>query len=336
MRLIRYYGEVPASLKGGVIALGNFDGLHLGHQAVIGEAVRLARAKGAPAAVMTFEPHPRLFFQPEQEPFRLSPFRIKARLIEAMGVDYLYVQTFDREFSQRSAENFVEEILVKGLGISHVVVGFDYVFGHARRGNVALLHEMARRHNFSVTAVAEKRNGADGPAAGTRYSSSNIRAFLKEGRCREAAQLLGRYWEIEGRVEHGDQRGRFMGFPTANLPHRDYLHPKRGVYAVRAGIDRGAATLWRDAIANFGYRPTFNKKDLLLEVHLFDVDEDLYHKHLRVALIEYIRPEMKFDGLEAIKAQIARDCVQARAILQARGFLSAPAPYVAVEAREGL
>jgi len=214
---------------------------------------------------------------------------------------------------------------VKGLGISHVVVGFDYVFGKGRGGSVALLHEMARKHNFGVTAVAEKR---DSP--GTRYSSSNIRDFLKNGNPLDAAKLLGRYWEIEGRVEHGDQRGRFMGFPTANLPHGDYLHPKRGVYAVRAGIDRGAQTEWFDGVANFGYRPTFNKKDLLLEVHLFDINVDLYKKHLRVALIDYIRPEQKFDGLEAIKAQIAKDCDEARVILKARGFAPGFAPFVAV------
>ncbi|MDX2225190.1 MAG: bifunctional riboflavin kinase/FAD synthetase [Rhodospirillaceae bacterium] len=323
MRLIRYFGEVPAALRGGVIALGNFDGLHLGHQAVIGEAVRLARAKGVAAAVMTFEPHPRLFFQPEQEPFRLSPFRIKARLIEAMGIDYLYVQAFDREFSQRTADNFIDEILVGGLGVSHVVVGFDYVFGRGRAGNVALLQAKAAAGGFGVTAVDEMK-----AATGPRYSSSNIRDFLKAGRCGEAAALLGRYWEIEGRVEHGDQRGRFMGFPTANLPHRDYLHPRRGVYAVRAGIDRGAETIWHNAIANFGYRPTFNKKDLLLEVHIFDFNEDLYQKHLRVALVDYLRPEMKFAGLEAIKAQIAQDCVQARGLLAGHGFVTAKAPYV--------
>src|SRR5262249_8358747 len=157
--------------------------------------------------------------------------------------------------------------------------------------------------------IAEKRDG-EGP----RYSSSNIRNFLKEGECLAAARLLGRYWEIVGRVEHGDQRGRFMGFPTANLPHGPYLHPKRGVYAVRAGVDRGAETVWHDAIANFGYRPTFDKKDLLLEVHIFDFNEDLYQSHLRVALIDYIRPEMKFSGLDAIKAQIGKDCEVARAL----------------------
>jgi riboflavin kinase/FMN adenylyltransferase len=209
-------------------------------------------------------------------------------------------------------------------------VGFDYVFGRGRAGNVALLQAKAAAGGFGVTAVQEKK--ADG---GPRYSSSNIRAFLKDGQCQAAAELLGRYWEIEGRVEHGDQRGRFMGFPTANLPHRDYLHPRRGVYAVRAGVDRGAETVWHNAIANFGYRPTFNKKDLLLEVHIFDFNEDLYQKHLRVALVEYLRPEMKFDGLAAIKAQIAQDCVRARAILTGLGFTTATAPFVALAAPPG-
>src|SRR3954471_19198662 len=216
MHIFRTWSEVPPPLRGGVIALGNFDGVHLGHQAVIRPAVDEARWKGVAGAVMTFEPHPRLFFRPEQEPFRLSPFRLKARLIEALGADYLYVQTFDREFSQRSAENFVAEVLVGGLGVSHIVVGFDYVFGHQRKGNVALLQELAGKFGFGVTAVGETT-----AADGVRYSSTNIRNLLKEGKPAEAARLLGRYWEIEGRVEHGDKRGRLLGFPTANLPYKD-------------------------------------------------------------------------------------------------------------------
>ena len=308
-----------------MVALGNFDGMHLGHQAVIGEAVATARAKGVAAAVMTFEPHPRQFFKPEQEPFLLSPFRVKARIIQALGVDYLYVLTFDRAFSERSGVDFIDQILVDGLGVAHVVVGSDYVFGQGRGGNVALLQAMAAKAGFGVTAVEERKDGA-----GTRYSSTTIRQSLMEGRCGAAAGLLGRYWEIVGRVEPGDQRGRVMGFPTANLPHRDGLHPRRGVYAVRAGIDRGGETLWHDAIANFGHRPTFDKKDVLLEVHVFDFNEDLYQRQLRVALIEHLRPEIKFDGIEAIKAQIAKDCVTARAILAARNFPQGPAPFVSV------
>lgn len=323
MHVFRTWSEVPQALKGGVIALGNFDGLHLGHQAVVGQALALARQAGVAAAVMTFEPHPRMFFKPDQEPFRLSPFRMKARVIEALGVDYLYVQTFDKEFSQRTPENFVTEILVGGLGISHIVVGYDYVFGYQRAGNVEVLRALTAKHGFQVTAVDKLGAGEE------RFSSTAIRNLLREGNPREAARMLGRYWEIEGRVEAGDKRGRQLGFPTANVPYRDYLHPKKGVYAVRAGVDHGGETVWRAGVANFGNRPTFDKTDVLLEVHLFDTDEDLYGKHLRVALVDYIREEKKFDGLDALKAQIAADSDRARGLLAAQGFPDAPAPFVA-------
>ena len=325
MRLFRTWSELPPPLKGGVLALGNFDGLHLGHQAVLGKAVQIARAQGGAAGAMTFEPHPRLFFKPDQEPFLLSPFRIKARLIAALGLDYLFVQTFDREFSQRPAENFVAEFLVGGLGVSHIVVGYDYVFGFQRKGNVALLKELSVRHGFGVSAVGELTL-----PGGVRYSSTNVRNLLKEGRPEEAARLLGRYWEIEGRVEHGDQRGRTLGFPTANVAYHDYLHPKKGVYAIRAGIDHGGDTVWHDGVANFGSRPTFDKKDVLLEAHLFDFAEDLYARHLRVALVDYIRPEQKFESLDALKSQIAADSEVARRLLASRKFSARPAPYVAL------
>jgi len=324
MRLFQNWREMPSPLKGGVIALGNFDGLHLGHQAVLTEAVKVARAAHVPAGVMTFEPHPRLFFKPDQEPFLLSPFRIKARLIAALGFDFLYVQPFDHALSQMAAADFVAQILVDGLAVSHIVVGYDYVFGHQRKGNIALLQELARRYGFGVTAVGELTDG------GKRYSSTNVRNLLKDGRPADAAKLLGRYWEIEGRVEHGDERGRTLGFPTANMSYRDYLHPKKGVYAVRAGIDHGPDTIWHDGVANFGNRPTFDKTDVLLETHLFDFSDNLYSRHLRVALIDFIREERKFDGLEALKAQISADSQTARAILAQRGFSDTPAPFVAV------
>ncbi len=324
MRLFRTLSEMPASLKGGVLALGNFDGLHLGHQAVLSEAVTCARANGVPGGVMTFAPHPRLFFKPDQEPFLLSPFRIKARLIAALGLDYLYVQTFDRALSQMAAEDFVAQILVEGLKVSHIVVGYDYVFGHQRKGNVALLNTLSQRYGFGVTAVGELTR-----PGGARYSSTNVRNLLKDAQPAEAAKLLGRYWEIEGRVEHGDQRGRTLGFPTANVPYRDYLHPKKGVYAVRAGVDDGAGTVWLDGVANFGNRPTFDKTDVLLEAHLFDFSGNLYTRHLRVALIDYIRDERKFDGLDALKAQIAHDSATARDMLARRRFPDGPAPFVA-------
>lgn len=323
MRIVRSWNDVPNSLKGGVVALGNFDGLHLGHQAVLGAALGIAKSNNAPAAVMTFEPHPRAFFKPTQDAFRLCPFRMKARLIAALGLDYLYVQAFDQKFSERSAESFVRDVLVGGLGISHIVVGYDYVFGHKRSGNVEVLKSFAGRLGFGVTAVEQKK--LDG---GIRFSSTNIRNHLKEGLCSEAAQLLGRYWEIEGRVVQGDQRGRLLGFPTANLPYKNYLHPKKGVYAVRAGIDRGPKTVWHNGVANFGNRPTFDKTDTLLEVHLLDGEADLYGEHLRVALVEHIRAEEKFDGIDALKAQIAEDCGTARDLLVAHPFSDEPTPFV--------
>ncbi|MEQ8734703.1 MAG: bifunctional riboflavin kinase/FAD synthetase [Rhodospirillaceae bacterium] len=325
MRLIRYIRDVPAALKGGVVALGNFDGLHRGHQAVIKTARSIANEKGVASAVMTFEPHPRAFFQPNQASFRLSPLRAKCRQMRIMGVDFLYMQRFDAAFSSHTADEFVDAFLIKGLDVSHVVIGYDYVFGTKRGGNAAFLKQRGQLAGFGVTAVEEFRIDAT-----AQVSSTAIREFLSEGACQAAARLLGRYWEIAGRVQHGDKRGRQLGFPTANVPLGEHHHPREGVYAVRAGIDRGGETVWYDAVANFGRRPTFNKSDVLLEVHLFDFDEDLYHRNLRVGLIEFIRPEQKFDGLEALKAQLDQDCISARAILKQRAFPENPHPYVAL------
>jgi len=312
MRIFRHYEEIPAAFRGGVIALGNFDGVHLGHRAVIGTALAHARKKGVPAAVMTFDPHPRRLFQPHLPPFALTPMRLKARHVEALGVDFLYLQHFDHEFAAKTAERFVEEVLVDGLGVSHVVVGADYVFGHKRGGNVALLREMAASHGFQVTDVPPVVD--DG---GRVYSSTRVRRALENGDPREAAAVLGRPWEIEGRVEHGDARGRTIGFPTANIRLGEFLRPACGVYAVRAGVDQGTATDWLDGVANFGRRPTFDKQDEILEVHLFDFDGDLYGKHLRVQMVDFIRPERKFEGLDALKAEIARDAAEARRRLAA-------------------
>ncbi len=310
MRVFRHYTELPASVRECVVALGNFDGVHPGHQTVIGTAKELARQLAAPSGVMTFEPHPRSVFQPGIEPFRLTPFRIKTRVIEDLGPDFLIMQHFDLAFAGHSAEAFVEEVLVAGLKVRHVVVGYDYEFGKGRRGGVDLLAAMAARHGFGLTCVPAVAAG-DGHV----YSSTAIRQALVAGNPREAARLLGRPWELEGRVEHGDARGRQIGFPTANVEMADYLRPATGVYAVLAGVDQGGRTLWRPGVANFGRRPTFDKSEPLLEVHLFDFDGDLYGRHLRVALMEYLRPERKFAGLDALKSQISEDCAQARRCL---------------------
>lgn len=297
--------------RGAVVALGNFDGVHLGHQAVIRQAAEIARSRKAPLAVLTFEPHPRSFFRPQDPPFRLTPFRIKTRHLQALGVDFLFELTFDAEMAARSAETFVTEILVEGFHIAHVVVGYDFCFGKGRGGNAALLTEFGGRHGFGVTSVAAAKDG-EGPA----YSSTLVRDQLRAGEPRHAALALGRPWEIEGRVEHGDARGRLLGFPTANVALADFMEPKLGVYAVMAHVDGDTLAPWIGGVANLGNRPTVGGTRVQLEVHLFDFAADLYGKHLRVALMDFIRPEMKFNGLDALKTQIAVDSLEARRLLK--------------------
>jgi riboflavin kinase/FMN adenylyltransferase len=312
MRLFRHHTEIPVEARNAVVALGNFDGVHRGHQAVIGAAQARAREFGTTSAVLTFEPHPREFFKPDQPSFRLTPLRIKVRQLEAIGVDNLFVLPFGPRLAQMSAEAFVIEVLIEGLEAQHVVVGYDFVFGRERRGNAALLADLGRMHGLGVTSVA-----AAASDAGEVFSSTKVREHLKSGRPMGATALLGRPWEIEGRVEHGDQRGRQLGFPTANITIGDYLEPLLGVYAVKAGIDMGAATRWVDGVANLGRRPTVGGTRVQLEVHLFGLSADLYGRHLRVAFIDFLRPEKKFAGLPELKAQIAEDSGRAREILAA-------------------
>ncbi len=331
MRLFRHYTEVPVEARGAVVALGNFDGIHRGHQAVIAAAARQAQDLGTTHAVLTFEPHPREFFGPDLPPFRLTPLRIKARQFEVMGVDNLFVLHFNAEFARKSAEAFVIEVLSQGLDVAHVVVGYDFVFGQGRRGDAALLGDLARLHGFGVTSVPAV--ASDG---GEVFSSTRVREHLQAARPLQAGLLLGRPWEIESRVEHGEKRGRDLGYPTANLLLGDYLQPSLGIYAVKAGIDEGRGTVWHDGVASLGYRPTFGGTHVVFEAYLFDWSGDLYGRHLRVALIDYLRPEKKFDGLEDLRAQIARDCGEARRLLAAyAGPEPGAVPRLAAPARTG-
>lgn len=311
MRVIRHCAELSPDPKGRVVALGNFDGVHLGHQAVITQAGILASALGAVYCVMTFEPHPRLVFQPDLAPFRLTPFRVKTRLIEEMGAELCLMQHFDKAFAAQTAEDFVADVLVGHLGVKGVVVGHDYVFGQGRKGNPAFLREQGLKFGFQVIEVP-----AVASASGEVYSSTAVRNHLTSGRPWDAAQLLGRVWEVDGRVEHGDARGRTIGFPTANLRLSDYLRPSLGVYAVYAAVEGDEAPQWMPGVANFGRRPTFEKTEDLLEVHLLDFTGDLYGRHMRVQLVDFIRPEQKFAGLDDLKAQIARDAESARSKLK--------------------
>ncbi len=310
MRIFRHFNGLPQKAQGAAIAIGNFDGVHRGHQAVIGEAGRIARAFGLPWAVLSFEPHPRSVFQPTIAPFRLTPFRGKARTIAELGVDCLVVLRFDRAFSRRPAASFVKDILVDGLKARHVISGYNFVFGQGRSGNCELLLRMGREEGFDFTAVSAVHD-----EAGAALSSSRVREHLIGGDPRSAASILGRPFEIEGRVRPGDKRGRTIGFPTANIDLGSYLRPANGVYAVRAGLANGHDTRWLGGVANLGQRPTFGKNDVTLEVFLFDFDGDLYGRRLRVQMIDFIRPEKRFDGLAALKAQIADDCAAARRIL---------------------
>ncbi|NBC94885.1 MAG: bifunctional riboflavin kinase/FAD synthetase [Deinococcus-Thermus bacterium] len=314
MQLFRHW-DLPAACKGGVVAIGNFDGVHRGHQMVIREAAAVAKELAAPLAVLSFEPHPRSVFRPDDPPFRLTPFRIRARQLEALGIDIHVCLHFDLDFARRSADWFAETVLAEGMGARHVAIGYDFCFGHNRQGNAETLLGYGRRHGFGVTVVTQASDESGGV-----YSSSRIRQLLGEGKPREAAALLGRPWEIEGRVEHGDKRGRTLDFPTANVMLGDYLRPAYGVYAVRAAVDEGRdAPVWRDGVANLGIRPMWQTDEPVLETFLFDFSGDLYGRHLRVQLVEFLRGERHFDGVEALVAQMRQDTEAARAALAAAG-----------------
>ncbi len=311
MRILRQCADVPDQYRGAVAAVGNFDGVHLGHRAVIDSAKRIARDLGRPLTVLTFEPHPREFFAPKAPPFRLTPFRTKAHLLQEIGVDLLLAIPFDRALSLKPADEFVHDVLVAGMAARHVVVGYDFAFGHKRSGNTERLREIAARSGFAVTAVEPAGDG------GLVYSSTRIRDCLWQGEPRQAADLLGHWWEVEGHVRRGDQRGRRLGFPTANFTVDGYVEPAFGVYAVRVGEETDRGVVWRDGVANLGRRPTFGKEDTVLEAHLLDFSGDLYGKLLRVAFVDFIRPERKFDGIEALKSQIAADRTVAERLLAA-------------------
>lgn len=301
---------VPEALRGGIVALGNFDGFHLGHQAVVGRARDRARAEGCPLLVATFDPHPVRFFKPDAAPFRLTTLDQRARLFADAGADAMVVFGFDAALAGLTAEDFVAERLVDRLGVAGVVTGDDFTFGKARGGNVAVLGALGEHHGFSVDTVCAV--GAGGEAV----SSSRIRDLLKSGDPIGAAKLLTRPFAIEGVVQHGDKLGRTIGYPTANVALGNYLRPAYGIYAVRVRLDDGRVVA---GAANLGIRPSFDPPKELLEAYLFDFAEDLYGRTIEVALIAYLRAEAKFDSLDALTAQMDADCTQARTILAQRG-----------------
>jgi riboflavin kinase/FMN adenylyltransferase len=297
---------IPEALRGAILALGNFDGFHRGHQAVVGEAVRWARAEGRPAIVATFDPHPVRFFKPDTAPFRLSTLDQREALFAAAGADAMLVFHFDAAIAGMPAEPWVRQIIHDHLGVAGVTTGEDFVFGKDRSGSVASLRAFGEPLGISTRAVPGVSDEV-GP-----ISSSRIRAALQAGDCETAARLLTRPFAIRGVVQHGDKLGRTIGYPTANLSLGTYLRPRYGIYAVTGHLPDGRVL---DGAANIGVRPTFDPPKELLEPYFFDFSENLYGQDIEVAFHHFLRPEAKFDSLDALTAQMERDCDEARRLL---------------------
>ena len=299
---------LPDALKGGVVAIGNYDGVHRGHRSVLERALEHSRERQVPALVLTFEPHPRTVFRPDSPVCRLTPAPLKARLLEAMGFRSVIEYPFDKEFSQRSAEEFVQTVLVDWLQASAVVTGFDFHFGKGREGGPAFLMASGKRHGFDVTLVDAFRD-----ENGEVISSSRIRALLAQGDVSAAAGLLGYRFTVEGEVIGGQKLGRTLGFPTANMALPPETELKPGIYAVR--FRRADGTLY-DGVASYGRRPTVTENGApLLETYLFDFSGDLYGETCSVSFFGHLRDELKFDGLEPLVEQMKRDEEEARALL---------------------
>lgn len=307
VQIVTDWRDPPDRLKGAAVAIGAFDGVHRGHQAVIAGARTAADRLGAPLAVVSFDPHPRRWFQPDAAPFRLMTAGQMARALAPMGVDRLYLLPFDATMAALTDEAFGREVLRDGLGIAHAAVGFDFTYGKGRTGSAEGLRRYGETLGFGVTVV-DRADDADG----LKLSSSGVREALKAGDMPRAATILGRPFAIEGEVIHGDKRGRTIGVPTANVSMGDYMRPAYGVYATRTRLPDGRVV---DGVANLGVRPMFEIDQPLLEVWLFDLNEDLYGQTIETQLVACLRGEMRFDSLDALKVQIAADAAAARAVL---------------------
>ncbi|HWB44789.1 MAG TPA: bifunctional riboflavin kinase/FAD synthetase [Hyphomicrobiaceae bacterium] len=305
MQIVRGYQSVPESARGAVLAIGNFDGVHRGHQALLAAAVQEARRERRPAGVLMFEPHPRAFFQPDKPHFRLTSLPLKLKLLERYGLDLAVVLAFNQSLASLPAEAFIERVLVAGLGVRHVVVGYDFHFGKGRGGDPETLRKAGERHGFGVTVVAQVAE------AGEVFSSSGVRAELALGDVAGAAEMLGHWWRVAGTVVSGARRGAGLGYPTANIVLDPGTALAHGIYAVRVYIGSEAY----QGTAYLGTRPTFDEGAPVLEVFLFDFDGDLYGRILEVEFIDFIRADRRFPDAEALKAQMDQDCAQARQIL---------------------
>jgi riboflavin kinase/FMN adenylyltransferase len=308
LRIVRGWRGLAADERGASVAFGNFDGVHRGHQRVIAAAALAARQKDAPLGVISFEPHPRRFHQPDAAPFQLMSLDQQARALDALGVDLLYVLPYGPEIAGMTDEEFAVRVLAEGLGVRHVTVGFDVTFGKGRSGDPKALKRYGRAHGFGVTVVDKV-----GDSELDKYSSSDVRQALVEGRPDRAAQILGRPFAIEGVVQRDRQLGRQLGFPTANVPMDEYVLPRLGVYATWSLLADGRRV---PGVANLGKNPTVGAEVApRLEVWLFDFDEDIYGQTLETELIAFLRPEEKFASIEALVTQVQADAKSARALL---------------------
>ena len=312
MRVIAGLSPVPESCQGAVVAIGNFDGVHRGHQALLDRAAAEARRLGRSWGVVSFEPHPRSYFKPDEPVFRLTPAPLKARLVEALGSSFLAVLPFDRALSELTADEFVTRHLVERLKVAHVVMGYDFHFGRGRTGNPAMMAELGRKLGFGVTIVEQVRDDGDQHSP---FSSSSIRQALRHGHVKAAARELGYHWSVLGEVVRGDQRGRTIGFPTLNIVLDKGADPFRGIYAVRV---RDAAEKGQDhwpGAGYFGDRPTFDTGRTFLEVYLIGFDGDLYGRQMLVEFIDLVRPDKRFASVEELVAQMKQDCQSALTLL---------------------
>jgi riboflavin kinase/FMN adenylyltransferase len=307
MTRLGHRDHVPEHLRGAILALGNFDGFHLGHQAVVAEAVNWARRENRPAIVATFDPHPVRHFAPHVPPFRLTTLDQREELFAGAGADAMLVFDFDDALAATTAEDFVGLLLGSHIGAAGVVTGEDFTFGKGRGGNVQLLAEVGARHGIAARAVGPVLEG------GLPVSSSRVRDALKAGDCETATRLMTRPFAVRGEVIHGDKRGREIGYPTANMELGHYLRPRYGIYAVTGRVVDSGELL--KGAANLGIRPSFEPPQEFLEPYFFDFTGDLYGRQIEVALHHFLRPEAKFDSVEALTAQMAEDCARAAELL---------------------
>jgi riboflavin kinase/FMN adenylyltransferase len=305
MDIVRSWRDVPPEFKGAVLAIGNFDGVHRGHQEVLREGAGIAKREGRRSGAVVFEPHPREFFAPDKPFFRLTPLPLKLELLEALGLDQTFVMEFDRELASLSAEAFATEVVAKGLGASHIVVGHDFSYGKGRTGTTDELAALGRVLGFGVDVVAPVG------AHGATFSSSRIREHLQVGEARGAAEQLGYWWRVRGRVGEGAGRGKGLGFPTLNLPLAPGQQVRHGIYAMR--IDHGGARY--HAAGYVGARPTFGAGEPVLEAYLFDFAGDLYGQEVEAEFIAFLRPDETFATPEALAERMREDCDLARAVL---------------------